>query len=231
MVDKSHYYIIPNELYLLDGTEVRTVKYSAGGATYWRYLDNDEVHSGKLGVNLFLKNPCEPKVRPLTGYYIRSGCKVKLFNLHTKEIGYYVLVRNLGDTNTISPIKVEDGKYYGELAINSVFGQELHFLQKNDFAVYYLPNGAIKYYRVEDVEAVRGLYVSQKINEKAKKEKKKKATIKPPDEVILPAYTSFDYAKDYDKGKSTSEYWGNIDKKGLQKEDDWSKYDYKIKGK
>ena len=155
----GYYYVIPNKLYRLDGIEVETVRYNKmSGYVEWKYRNGKEVRQGKLGVDLFIKNPLEKKIEPSEGVYVKPGCKVKLFNMQTRETGWYTIVHKRGDTTIIPPIRTTGGKYYGELTVNSFFGQELLYLQEHDVAVYYTTEGKVKMYRVEKIENVKSLY-------------------------------------------------------------------------
>ena len=155
----GYYYVIPNKLYKYDGVEVETVRYNKmSGYVEWKYRAGKEVRKGKMGVDLFIKNPIEVKKEPLEGMYVKPGCKVKLFNLQTREIGWYTLVHKKGDTSALPPIRTTGGRYYGELVVSSFFGQELLYLKERDVAVYYTPEGKVKMYRVEKIDIVKGLY-------------------------------------------------------------------------
>lgn len=154
------YYIIPNELYKVDGTKVKTVSYNKlSGETLWQYYNSEETHSGTLGVTLFIKDPTKKKTVPMQGDYIQEGSLVNLLNTMTKELGWYLLVRKRGDSALNAPVRVVSGKYYGEMPIKSPFGQELINLQIGDKAVYYFDK-KVKIYVVKNIKQTR-LYVNQ----------------------------------------------------------------------
>lgn len=84
--------------------------------------------------------------------------------------------------------------------------------------------------------AVKKYYLNKTLFISLRPQKKRKRKAPAADKVIMPAYNPSNYAGDYKKrfntkraGAGSIEHYERLNTPGIQKEDDWSKYDYKIK--